>query len=223
VGEVIEIFPPDLPSSRPNRRLRALRGLEVVSAVFPPIVPGVSVFGITGGQYSLVDILAHILRELGGGASVSVWSLVVGDFEARCMQHFAALGLIQPNARLIFDRSSEQRAPALADQWRAVFGPDSVRVVFNHSKMVAISGGGLRLLLRGSMNLNENPRFEQFEVSEGGPEFDVVQRIESGLPILPALSSNSQATRATGASVRLSDFPFGDGIKTWTTKPTAPR
>lgn len=223
MGKVTELFPPDLPTSNPNRRVRALRGLSVVSSILPPIVPRVSVFGITGGQYSLVDLLAHILAQLGGGASVSVWSFVVGDFEARCMAHFASVGLIQPNARLIFDRSSEQRSPALADSWRSIFGPDSVRVVLNHSKMLSISGGGLKILVRGSMNLNENPRFEQFDITEGGPEFDLVQGIEAGLAILPAMATNAEATDATGATVRLSDFPFADGIKPWTTKPSAPQ
>jgi len=36
------------------------------------------------------------------------------------------------------------------------------------------SASGYRCLLRGSMNLNFNPRFEAIRPNEGGPDFDLV-------------------------------------------------
>jgi hypothetical protein len=60
-----------------------------------------------------------------------------------------------------------------------------VRYVINHAKIATVeSETGLRFLLRGSMNLNFNPRFEQFDITEGGPEFDLVREIEDELPDL---------------------------------------
>ena len=59
-----------------------------------------------------------------------------------------------------------------------------MRYVVNHSKIVTIRSDRFRLLLRGSMNLNFNPRFEQFDLTEGGEDFEMVKRIEAELPIL---------------------------------------
>ena len=41
------------------------------------------------------------------------------------------------------------------------------------------------------MNLNFNPRFEQFDLTEGGEDFDLVERLESELPVLPRKYSNA--------------------------------
>ncbi len=55
----------------------------------------------------------------------------------------------------------------------------------NHAKIATVeTASGLKFLLRGSMNLNFNPRFEQFDMTEGGPEFDLVKGIEDELPVL---------------------------------------
>tara|TARA_E500000331_G_C16839016_1_gene532691 strand:- start:111 stop:482 length:372 start_codon:yes stop_codon:yes gene_type:complete len=44
------------------------------------------------------------------------------------------------------------------------FGMDSVRVAANHSKFALIKAGEWRLVLFTSMNLNYNPRFENFQI-----------------------------------------------------------
>lgn len=206
------IYPPAGGQVRPGRRRRAIAGLETVRSAVGPLPPGVSLIGITHGRFSLVDLLAHTLEQLGGGAQLSVWSLVVGGFEVVCLERFVQLGLLADGPSLILDRSSEQRAPELIDRWRGALGP--VRVCFNHSKMLRIEAGGRRVLVRGSMNLNENPRFEQFDLTCGGPEFDLVAAVESRLEVLPAMSSNADATRITGAGVRRSEFPIGK-VKAW--------
>jgi len=69
--------------------------------------------------------------------------------------------------RLVFDLSAERRKCSTIDLWRSTFGPDAVRTVKNHAKIARVWNDGWLLLIRGSMNLNFNPRFEQLDISEG--------------------------------------------------------
>ena len=56
------------------------------------------------------------------------------------------------------------------------FGHSSVRSLMNQTKtatVAAASGSGFPV--RGSINFVLNPRFEQFAMTEGSPEFDLVR------------------------------------------------
>ena len=72
------------------------------------------------------------------------------------------------------------------------------------------------------MNLNQNPRFEQFDMTEGDAAYDLVKSIEESLPVLPRTYSNFDAEQATGvrnrgSSPRSGFFRHG-GLKTWNHK-----
>lgn len=56
------------------------------------------------------------------------------------------------------------------------------------------------MLARGSMNLNANPRFEQFDLTEGGPEFGLVAELEASLPVLGPVWSHLEAVEASGVA-----------------------
>jgi hypothetical protein len=67
------------------------------------------------------------------------------------------------------------------------------------------------------MNLNFNPRFEQFDLTEGGPDFDLVRSIEDELPILPDAVTGEQAYLASKVHSAFSQETlnlFGK-VKTW--------
>ena len=86
---------------------------------------------------------------------------------------------------LIIDHGAQNKNAVTIADWKRQFGADSVRYVVNHAKIATVeTAAGLKFLLRGSMNLNFNPRFEQFDITEGGPEFDLIQGIELELPTL---------------------------------------
>jgi len=103
-------------------------------------------------------------------------------------------------------------------RWKATFGPESVRYVVNHAKIATVEGGGLRLLARGSANLNYNPRFEQLDITEGCLGFDLVRRIEAELPVLADDASTPETWSATKIGNAWSPDklkPFV-GVRTWT-------
>ena len=118
----------------------------------------------------------------------------------------------------MIDAGARVRNAGIIAEWKSSFGEGSVRYITNHAKIARIeSASGLKLLLRGSMNLNFNPRFEQFDITEGGADFDLVEEIEDELPVL--------GDRCTGQEVwaasRVSDafepeqLAFFGGMKVW--------
>lgn len=76
----------------------------------------------------------------------------------------------------------------------------------------------MKFLLRGSMNLNFNPRFEQFDITEGGADFDLVRGIEESLPVLADSVSAKEVYAASKISGTFdaSKLPMFDGMKPWT-------
>jgi hypothetical protein len=193
-------------SSPVVRAARAVESFKTAAEAIGEITPGCSVFAITRGQFSMLDAVRHAIDQVGHADSLSLWTWTIADYELLVFEQFMREGRIG-RGRLIIDgdariknRHRADRARkdlALLNQWRASFGADSIRYVANHAKIATVEGGGMRILLRGSMNLNFNPRFEQLDVSEGGPAFDLVREIEDELPTLPDSASRLEVFAAT--------------------------
>lgn len=176
---------------------------------------GFSLFGITRGQFSMIDVIRYFVERL-KPARVSVWTWAIASYEVEAFEYFYQSGDII-SATLIVDRSAEDRNAELIDRWRIKFGSESVKVCKTHAKIATIEGNGLQMLCRGSMNLNHNPRFEQFDISEGGPAFELVRQVESEIPVMNPRCSNHDADAASNLLFAWSEDklkPF-DGVKTW--------
>lgn len=177
--------------------------------------PGFSLFGVTRGQFSMIDVIRYFVDRL-KPAHVSVWTWAIASYEVEAFEYFYQTDAIV-DASLIVDRSAEDRNAELIDRWRQKFGIQKVRVCKTHAKIATIEGAGLKVLCRGSMNLNHNPRFEQFDISEGGEAFDLVKQIENDIPVLPPRCSNHDANNASGLLFAWDEEelkPF-DGIQKW--------
>jgi hypothetical protein len=181
-----------------KRRARAVESFGNAAKCIGPITKGMSLFAITRGQWSMIDAILHILHEV-GPSKISFWTWTVAEYEIQVVDRLRRDGNITAG-RMIIDYGARNKNAQLIRQWKDTFGEDSVRYVVNHAKIATIeSESGLRLLARGSMNLNFNPRFEQFDLTEGGPDFDLVRRIEDELPILPDDCTGPQAFVASKA------------------------
>ena len=176
-----------------------------------------SLFAITRGQWSMIDAVLHCLEQT-GPAAISLWTWTGAEYDFQCLNRLRAERAVI-SGRLVVDAGGRSKHPHLIADWKLNFGADSVRYVKNHAKIVTISSGDgrFRLLLRGSMNLNANPRFEQFDLSDGGPAFDLVQEIEDSLPILPDNCTGSDVYAATGLQRSFPDdaFTLFDGVQPW--------
>ena len=118
--------------------------------------------------------------------AMSVWTWTVADYEIEAMNGLMARGDLA-GATLLVDMSCDRRRPELMREWRRIFGAESVKVCRSHAKIARVWKGDVRLLLRGSMNLNFNPRFEQFDITEGGADFELVESIEAEMPVLSGM------------------------------------
>lgn len=203
-------------SAAKSRRVsKAIEGFKTASEVIGTVEPGMSLFAITRGQISMIDVISHLLSQV-GPSHVTVWTWCIADYEIEAFEKLLSSKQITGGG-LIVDRSAEQRNVELLDRWRNRFGEDSVRIVMNHAKIATVSNERFKLLARGSMNLNFNPRFEQFDISEGDAAYDLVKEIEAEIPILPRLSSRRSADEATGIKDAWSQTdlkPFSD-VKVW--------
>lgn len=146
-----------------------------------------SLFAITCGQWSMIDAVLHVLSEV-GPSKLSLWTWTVAEYEVQVLNMLRDDKRVT-GGRLVIDHGARNKNAVIIADWQRVYGPDSVRYVINHAKIARIeSASGLKLLLRGSMNLNFNPRFENFGITEGGPEYDLVEEIEEELILAPDCS-----------------------------------
>ena len=130
--------------------------------------PGCEIFGFTKGQFSLMDVVTAILSQTGpASVDISTWTAAHADIR-HCYQ-FINTGKIT-DTRWVVDQSFPCRQPEYFDGLIKRFGVDSIRVTRTHAKFCLIRNDRWNIVLRSSMNLNKNPRFENFEISDD-PDF----------------------------------------------------
>lgn len=203
-------------SSAPSaRRTRAVESFRSAAECIGPIEPGMALFAVTRGQWSMIDAVLHVLDQL-GPSRASLWTWTVADYEVQTLTSLQADGRLT-HGRLVIDYGARAKNASLIASWKATFGADSVRYVLNHGKIATVEGGGRRVLLRGSMNLNFNPRFEQFDLTEGGPDFDLVRHIEDELPVLAdaATGRDVYAASRVAQAFEPEKLALFDGVKRW--------
>jgi hypothetical protein len=203
------------PSSPSVRRARALESFKTAADCVGPVEPGMALFAITRGQFSMLDAVLHVLDQV-GPASLSLWTWTIADYEIKSFTELARDGRLVAG-KLVIDEGARAKNHALIREWQARFGPDSVRYVLNHAKIATVETATRRVLLRGSMNLNFNPRFEQLDVTEGGLDFDLVRQIEDELPPLSDDASCGDAYKASRVSeaFAVETLDIFKGVKKW--------
>lgn len=145
---------------------RVVRDIQAstAGAAIGPITPGCEIFGVNKGQFSLVDIIAWCLDATGpADVAVSTWTAANADlgFAYRMLGD----GRIK-SLRFVVDFSFPTRQPEYAAALRERFGAGAIRVTKTHAKFVTIRNDQWNIVIRSSMNLNENRRLETFEVSD---------------------------------------------------------
>jgi hypothetical protein len=146
-----------------SQRVFRKDGFGSAAALIGPIGPGDEIAGITNGQFSLVDILQHVLGAT-GPADVVVATWTMGVYDAEKAYAFVNNKLIR-RIRFILDPSMFVRRPELASVLVKGFGAASFRAVNSHAKFATVRGERLAVAIRSSMNLNENRRLESFDLS----------------------------------------------------------
>lgn len=180
------------------RRKRAVESFQNAAECIGTLEKGAGLFAITRGQFSMIDAILACLAQT-GPAKISLWTWTIAEYEIECVNRLRDDGHIS-SGLLVIDHGALQKNRPVLEEWQRVNGPDSVRYVVNHAKIATIENDSWQLLLRGSMNLNFNPRFEQFDITEGGADFDLVRKVESELPLLSNRPTGKEVYSASRVS-----------------------
>ena len=158
-----------------RRRSQAEKCLGTAKLALDGFSAGSHLFGLTKGQFSMIDLAAAAL-DVTGPADVAVWIWCIADYEVEAVGAFLDDGRVD-RFRLVMDWAGVQRDLPLVQDMQRRFGVDCIRVTKTHAKIVTIRAGDWRLVIRGSMNLNANPRFEQFDISDSPLAYDLVEGV----------------------------------------------
>ena len=146
-----------------QRRLFRDSGIDSAAKMIGAVCDGDEICGITNGQFSLVDIIEHLLSQT-GPATICIATWTMGIYDADKAYSFVQDKRIK-SIRFVLDPSMFLRRPELASVLVKGFGPDAFRAVNSHAKFATVRGDRLAVTVRSSMNLNENRRIESFDIS----------------------------------------------------------
>lgn len=148
---------------KPARREMRLAKLATAAEAIGTIDPQTDLYVLTFGQFSLIDALVHLLDQTGPAeVDLSTWTAHDAHLE-RSAELIEAAAIRR--FRMIVDRSFETPKPDYCHHMRRLFGPDCIRAIRTHAKFAVVRGERFDLVVRTSMNLNENPRLENIEIS----------------------------------------------------------
>ena len=129
-----------------KRELLRLFRKEKAADFLGQVAPGFHRFGFSKGQFSLVDLIAALLPQLGPvHFALSTWTVAKADLgELQAMLNPTAL----LSARFLLDLSFQRRQPALIKHLREGFGEDSIRVTRNHAKFLLFGNDRWKVTVR---------------------------------------------------------------------------
>ena len=116
----------------------------------------------TFGQFSLVDVIAALLDRTGPArVDICVWAVGAADLQRT--KRITAGGRAT-RLRWVLDQGFESRTPHYLEQMRQLYGDEQIRTIRAHAKFVLIANDEWQIVVRTSMNLNQNTRFEHLDV-----------------------------------------------------------
>jgi hypothetical protein len=146
-----------------KRRIQRVATNEAAEAL-GTIEPGIELFALTNGQFSLVDILQHVLNATGPATlDVATWTASDGDLKRA---HAFLLDQRVTRFRLLVDPSFKSRKPEFCAELERTFGSEAIRTTPMHGKFALVRNDAWNIAIRTSMNLNTNRRIESVEISD---------------------------------------------------------
>lgn len=159
-------------NTRPRTVRRTINAALAAEAV-GPIEHGCEVYGLTKGQFSLIELAEHCLDATGPADVVfSTWTAANADI-AHAYTLLGGDAKIR-SCRWLVDFSFPTRQPAYCDALRQAFGDACIAATANHAKFVSIRNDEWDLVIRTSMNLNRNARLESWEISDDAAMADAL-------------------------------------------------
>lgn len=146
-----------------RRELRDVRKRASAAEAIAGLDHETEIFGFTKGQWSLLDLIAAVL-DITGPCHLSLSTWTAATYEIQQLQTWLARGALT-GVRMLIDFSMARREPATTAQLREAVGRDNVRVAQTHAKFAIWQNPTWSIVCRSSMNLNMNPRYEDFQIA----------------------------------------------------------
>jgi hypothetical protein len=140
-----------------------MRGESAANAI-GDLYKGCEIFGLTKGDFSMIDVLRHCLSHT-GPADVTIGTWTAAHADVKQAERLLSDGRIN-SFRMLVDRSFPSRQPGYFKQVLQAFGKDAIRMARFHAKFLLIRNEEWDLCVRTSMNLNMNQRIENYEISD---------------------------------------------------------
>lgn len=141
---------------------------------------GVRIVGVTGGQFSLIDLIEAVLEQVApADVLVSTWTPGKAEMERVC--ELLETGMIS-RFRLLVDRSFPSRHPEYVARVSEILADGAeIRMTKTHAKFALVAAGDWRICVRTSMNFNVNPRLEQFDLDDDPRIYELFDRVARDL------------------------------------------
>jgi len=158
-----------------KRNLLSLRNKETAAMAIEGLDKEVEIFGFTKGQFSMIELIAAVL-DITGPAELTISTWTAAKYDIGKILEFLETGQVT-GSRWLVDLTFQRRAPELAHRIRQTFGEDAIRIAQTHAEFSLIQNEEWRIVIRTSMNLNTNPRFEDFTLAHDPPLADFLEEI----------------------------------------------
>ena len=148
-----------------KRRIAHTGSQRAVRAIIGEITPGMEIYGIHTGQFSYINLIEDLILQIGKPVDVDIASWTVAKFEIGRIDRL----IKNDNVRLVrflTDRSFQARHPEEYEMLVGVLGAENIRALRCHCKFTVIRNETWNIALRTSMNLNQNRRIENYEISD---------------------------------------------------------
>ncbi len=141
---------------------------------------------LSNGQFSLIDVVEHCLNNTGpADVCIAMWSTASVDIGR--LKSFETMGM-STSTRIIIDPSFFSRKTANTNALLQTFDNSQLRTIPSHAKFATLINSNWSVVIRTSMNLNQNKRMEYLELGHDpelaealqGLIFDIFER-SSGL------------------------------------------
>ena len=146
-----------------RRAIRDARKLKLAAEAIEGLDHDTELFGFTKGQFSLIELI-QALAKLTGPCHLSISTWTAADHELETIEAMLLRGDLT-GTRWLIDFSMARRETAMTARMRKAFGWENIRVAQVHCKFEILQNADWRLVLRSSMNLNMNPRMEDFTIA----------------------------------------------------------
>ena len=156
--------------ARTKTEIRDHRRSQTANEIISGLDKQTEIYGFTKGQFSLIDIIEAALK-ITGPADLTVSTWAAAKTSVNRILDFVNSGQC-PSARWLIDLTLQRRLPELTKSIRDTFGNDAIRVGQNHAKFFMLRNTEWSIICLTSMNLNHNPRFENFLIRHDVPMCD---------------------------------------------------